>query len=134
MELYFADPAFFSIKGNRKYLETNFTTAGTGGLPIVPNEYFVDYQANRFSAAYYAPMLLNMLISIVFNGKQTIIANFSYFLTPRGVLKGSMLQFVAYVRLAIVVAPDFAGLYPTLERLSNFRVMQYSNGLRVIPL
>ncbi|KAH0562664.1 hypothetical protein GP486_002660 [Trichoglossum hirsutum] len=44
------------------------------------------------------------------------------------------LQFVTYFGLAMVAYPGFFALYPTGERLRNVRALQYSNGVRALPL
>ncbi|CAI6329350.1 unnamed protein product [Periconia digitata] len=42
--------------------------------------------------------------------------------------------FLIYYGLILAVYPAFFTLYPTNERISNVRSMQYSNGIRPIPL
>ncbi|PVH98722.1 P-loop containing nucleoside triphosphate hydrolase protein [Periconia macrospinosa] len=44
------------------------------------------------------------------------------------------LIFLLYYGLILAVYPAFFTLYPTNERISNVRSMQYSNGIRPIPL
>ncbi|KAF2121214.1 hypothetical protein BDV96DRAFT_609380 [Lophiotrema nucula] len=44
------------------------------------------------------------------------------------------LQFMIYFGLIMAIYPSFFALYPTNERISNVRSMQYSNGIRPLPL
>ncbi|KAF1926840.1 P-loop containing nucleoside triphosphate hydrolase protein [Didymella exigua CBS 183.55] len=44
------------------------------------------------------------------------------------------LIFIVYYGLVMACYPVFFALYPTNERISNVRSMQYSNGIRPIPL
>lgn len=44
------------------------------------------------------------------------------------------LMFVVYYGLIMAAYPAFFALYPTNERISNVRSMQYSNGIRPVPL
>lgn len=92
------------------------------------------YQADSSSGVYYGPLILNLFTNLLVNGSQTIIANYSPFQISWVTNTGNVLQFITYFGLSLAVAPAFAGLYPTFERLSKVRAMQYSNGLRVVPL
>jgi len=44
------------------------------------------------------------------------------------------LQFVFYFGLVMACYPAFFALYPTIERLRGIRALQYSNGVRSLPL
>jgi ATP-binding cassette subfamily A (ABC1) protein 3 len=44
------------------------------------------------------------------------------------------LEFIIYFGLIMACYPAFFALYPTNERISNVRPMQYSNGIRPLPL
>ncbi|KAH7372040.1 hypothetical protein BKA66DRAFT_180011 [Pyrenochaeta sp. MPI-SDFR-AT-0127] len=44
------------------------------------------------------------------------------------------LMFIVYYGLIMCCYPAFFALYPTNERISNVRSMQYSNGIRPVPL
>lgn len=43
-------------------------------------------------------------------------------------------MFVVYYALVLCLWPGFYALYPTVERLRNVRALQYSNGVRPLPL
>jgi hypothetical protein len=44
------------------------------------------------------------------------------------------LQFIFYFGLVMSAYPAFFALYPTIERLRGVRALQYSNGVRSLPL
>jgi hypothetical protein len=44
------------------------------------------------------------------------------------------LQFVFYFGLVMAAYPAFFALYPTAERIRGVRALQYSNGVRSLPL
>ena len=47
---------------------------------------------------------------------------------------GKALQLVVYFGLAMAAYPGFFALYPTVERTRNIRGLEYSNGVRSLPL
>jgi ATP-binding cassette, subfamily A (ABC1), member 3 len=47
---------------------------------------------------------------------------------------GKSLQLVVYFGLAMAAYPGFFALYPTVERVRNIRGLEYSNGVRSLPL
>ncbi|KAI1265327.1 ABC transporter [Xylariaceae sp. FL1019] len=47
---------------------------------------------------------------------------------------GNSLQLLVYLCLALSAYPAFLGLYPNVERRRNVRGLQYSNGVRSLPL
>jgi hypothetical protein len=47
---------------------------------------------------------------------------------------GKSLQLVVYFGLAMAAYPGFFALYPTIERTRNIRGLEYSNGVRSLPL
>lgn len=117
-----------------EYLKANYSSTAPGGISLVPDNYAIGYQADSNGGVYYSTMLLNLFTNLVSNGSPQIITNFSPFQISWVDSTGKTLQYIVYVGLGIAVAPAFAGLYPTFERLSNVRAMQYSNGVRVVPL
>jgi ATP-binding cassette, subfamily A (ABC1), member 3 len=44
------------------------------------------------------------------------------------------LQLVVYFALALCIYPGFFALYPAMERRNQVRALQYSNGVRPVPL
>jgi ABC-type multidrug transport system fused ATPase/permease subunit len=47
---------------------------------------------------------------------------------------GDTLQFITYFGLVCAAFPAFFSIYPTQERIRNVRAMEYSNGVRPLPL
>lgn len=121
------------------YIKSNFATLYPGGLYLESNEkpsYF-SYLLNdgkKLSGTDTSVMMLNLLTNLRLNGTASIITDYSSLQVPFTSNTGNTLQFVVYFGLAMSVAPAFAGLYPTFERLHKIRSMQYSNGLRIVPL
>ncbi|KAF2660232.1 P-loop containing nucleoside triphosphate hydrolase protein [Lophiostoma macrostomum CBS 122681] len=79
----------------------------------------------------YMQNILNVALSNV-----PIAAEYSTFPStsmPR-VYDLKVLMFMIYFGLIMAAYPAFFALYPTNERISNVRSMQYSNGIRPIPL
>lgn len=114
------------------YINTNQKKVTPGGVFI--DNPIVAYQADDKGGLYSAPAMFNLLTNLRANGSASVVTNFSPFQLPWVPNTGSILQFAVYFGLAMACAPAFASLYPTYERLSKVRAMQYSNGLRVTPL
>ncbi|KAI2468356.1 P-loop containing nucleoside triphosphate hydrolase protein [Annulohypoxylon bovei var. microspora] len=64
----------------------------------------------------------------------SIAANYAPFDTPWAPSTGDSLQLLIYFCLALSIYPAFFGLYPNIERRRNVRGLQYSNGVRSLPL
>ncbi|KAI1211292.1 P-loop containing nucleoside triphosphate hydrolase protein [Annulohypoxylon truncatum] len=64
----------------------------------------------------------------------SIAANYAPFDTPWAPSTGDSLQLLIYFCLALAAYPAFFGLYPNIERRRNVRGLQYSNGVRSLPL
>lgn len=64
----------------------------------------------------------------------SIAANYAPFDTPWAPSTGDSLQLLIYFCLALSCYPAFFGLYPNIERRRNVRGLQYSNGVRSLPL
>lgn len=72
---------------------------------------------------------LNMMLSNI-----SIATTFSDFDTPWVPNTGNSLQLLVYLGLALSAYPAFFGLYPNIERRRQVRGLQYSNGVRSLPL
>lgn len=116
-----------------KYIQTNFSIVKPGGISLIENP-SIAYQADSDGGVYNGPIVLNLFTNLILNGTLSVVTNFSPFQISWVDSTTNILQYIAYVGLAVSVAPCFTGLYPTFERLSKVRAMQYSNGLRVFPL
>ncbi|KAK8053867.1 hypothetical protein PG996_013168 [Apiospora saccharicola] len=64
----------------------------------------------------------------------TIATTFKSFDSPFAPGMGNSLQVLVYMCLALSAFPAFFGLYPNIERRNNVRGLQYSNGVRSLPL
>ncbi|KAL0934185.1 ABC transporter [Colletotrichum truncatum] len=72
---------------------------------------------------------MNMLLSNV-----TVMMTWAPFATPWDPDTGNSLQFLVYTGIALSAYPGFFALYPSLERRRMVRGLQYSNGVRPLPL
>lgn len=72
---------------------------------------------------------LNIMLS-----NTSIATSFAAFSTPFVPGTGNSLQLLTYLSLALAAYPAFFGLYPNVERRRNVRGLQYSNGVRSLPL
>lgn len=114
------------------YIHANYSFIYPGGVDI--DDLTIAYQANTKGGMYNAPFMLNLLTNLRANGTVSVVSNFSPFQVQWVLNTGKILQFAMYFGLSMACVPAFTALYPTYERLSNVRAMQYSNGLRVTPL
>jgi ATP-binding cassette subfamily A (ABC1) protein 3 len=64
----------------------------------------------------------------------SIQTQYSSFDIPWAPATGKSLQLVVYFGLAMAAYPGFFALYPTIERIRNIRGLEYSNGVRSLPL
>ncbi|KAI0878698.1 hypothetical protein GGS24DRAFT_371499 [Hypoxylon argillaceum] len=64
----------------------------------------------------------------------SIATTFAPFTTPFVPGTGNSLQLLTYFSLVLAAYPAFFGLYPNVERRRNVRGLQYSNGVRSLPL
>ena len=115
-----------------RYINTQYQNVTPGGVFI--DNPIVAYQADDKGGVFTGTSMFNLLTNLRANGTVSIVANFSPFQVPWVLNTGNILQFTIYFGLSMACGPAFAGLYPTYERLSKVRAMQYSNGLRVTPL
>jgi ABC-type multidrug transport system ATPase subunit len=115
-----------------QYINTDYQNITPGGVFL--DNPIVAYQANSKGGVFTGTSMFNLLSNLRANGTVSIATNFSPFQVPWVLNTGKILQFAIYFGLAMACGPAFAGLYPTYERLSKVRAMQYSNGLRVTPL
>ncbi|KAI1499526.1 hypothetical protein F5X99DRAFT_389741 [Biscogniauxia marginata] len=64
----------------------------------------------------------------------SIATTFAPFDVPWAPSTGDSLQLMVYMALALSAYPAFLSLYPNVERRRNVRGLQYSNGVRSLPL
>ncbi|CAK7241151.1 MAG: hypothetical protein STHCBS139747_002610 [Sporothrix thermara] len=89
--------------------------------------YLGDYldQVNSF----FGQNLMDVLLANL-----SISANYADFAIPWAPNTGKSLQMLVYVCLACAAYPGFFSLYPNLERRRHVRGLEYSNGVRALPL
>ncbi|CAK7211181.1 hypothetical protein SCUCBS95973_001046 [Sporothrix curviconia] len=89
--------------------------------------YLGDYldQVNSF----FGQNLMDVLLANL-----SISANYADFAIPWSPSTGNSLQMLVYVCLACAAYPGFFSLYPNLERRRHVRGLEYSNGVRALPL
>lgn len=83
------------------------------------------------ATSLYMQNIMNVLYS-----KVPISVHFANFATTEmpEIYDFKPLMFTLYFGLIMACYPAFFALYPTNERISNVRSMQYSNGIRPLPL
>jgi ABC-type multidrug transport system ATPase subunit len=79
--------------------------------------------------AWFGQWAMDMLLS-----NTTIASSYTIFDTPFSPDAGNSLLLLVYVGLALCAYPAFFSLYPNLERRRMVRGLQYSNGVRPLPL
>ncbi|PHH73257.1 hypothetical protein CDD80_3927 [Ophiocordyceps camponoti-rufipedis] len=92
----------------------------------------VAWLANK---AVTVPLLAQQLLDSLQNRPPTtVLASWLPFDVPFDPGVGAVLNLVVYMGLALIFFPAFFGLYPSGERVSGVRALQYSNGVRPLPL
>ncbi|KAK0709437.1 hypothetical protein B0T26DRAFT_652353 [Lasiosphaeria miniovina] len=84
--------------------------------------------AEMFSA-WFGQYAMNMLLT-----NTSFASSYVSFDSPFSPDTGKALQMLVYVVLALCAYPAFFSLYPNLERRRQVRGLQYSNGVRPLPL
>ncbi|KAK4454013.1 putative transporter [Podospora aff. communis PSN243] len=80
-------------------------------------------------SAWFGNWIMDMMLA-----NETIASTFVNFDTPFSPDTGNSLQLLIYIALALSAYPGFFALYPNLERRRMVRGLQYSNGVRPLPL
>lgn len=116
----------------RRSVEDNMKDLFPGGLWLGDSnsDPTLAFRGNGFLAG--SLIALNVLDVLLTN--QTIVTQFEAFDIPWAPMTGDSLQLVAYMCIALTLAPGFLALYPNMERLHLVRGLEYSNGVRALPL
>lgn len=106
---------------------------------VTPSGFFLDGSGSQTTLAYkgngdiqnavWGQNVMDIMLT-----NMTIATQFSKFDLPWVPSTGKSLQLVVYFCLAMSAYPGFFSLYPTVERTRNIRGLQYSNGVRSLPL
>ena len=121
-----------SFNGFKDSVEDNMKDLFPGGLWLGDgdSEPTVAFRGNGFLAG--SMIALNVLDALLTN--QTISTQYEAFDISWAPTTGSSLQLVSYMCIAFALAPGFLALYPNMERLQLVRGLEYSNGVRPMPL
>jgi ATP-binding cassette subfamily A (ABC1) protein 3 len=79
--------------------------------------------------AIFGQNLMNIMLTNI-----SISTQYASFDIPWAPSTGKSLQLVVYFGLSMAAYPGFFALYPTIERMRNIRGLEYSNGVRSLPL
>ncbi|KAK8045272.1 ABC transporter [Apiospora rasikravindrae] len=115
-----------NIEQNRKNVTPGGYWLGDSNSPptLAYKAEFVDLYSSVATQNLQNIMLVNT----------TIATTFKPFDSPFAPGMGNSLQVLVYMCLALSAFPAFFGLYPNIERRHNVRGLQYSNGVRSLPL
>lgn len=114
------------------YINQNFAN-------VTPSGFFLGDGSSQATLAYkgngdiydglFGQNLLDNMLSNI-----SIATQYASFDIPWAPSTGKSLQLVVYFGLAMAAYPGFFSLYPTIERTRNIRGLEYSNGVRSLPL
>ncbi|KAH8646478.1 hypothetical protein BGZ60DRAFT_535616 [Tricladium varicosporioides] len=114
------------------YISNNFAN-------VTPSGFFINSDGSSTTLVYkgngniynavFGQNILNTIQSNISIGTQ-----YASFDIPWAPSTGKTLQLVVYFGLAMAAFPGFFALYPTIERTRNIRDLEYSNGVRSLPL
>jgi ATP-binding cassette, subfamily A (ABC1), member 3 len=117
------------------FTQQNFANLTPGGLYLgdstTPPTFSV--RSDLYSPGIYSGVFLQNVLDVLLT-KVRIVTQFTPFdfSWPPGT--GNSLQFIFYFGLVMSAAPAFFSLYPCRERVRSIRAMEYSNGVRPLPL
>ena len=114
------------------YIATNYANVTPGGIFVgdstSPPIFAYQADATIYTSVFTQNIMDTLLTNI------TIVTDFKRFDIPWSADTGNSLQLVVYFGLVMAAAPAFFSLYPTLERVRLVRGLEYSNGVRALPL
>ncbi|KAK0123573.1 hypothetical protein ONS96_010552 [Cadophora gregata f. sp. sojae] len=121
-----------SLADFNNYIDRNYANVTPAGFFIGSgnSETTLAYKGNgNIYTAIFGQNIMDVAITNISIGTQ--YASFDIPWAPR---TGKTLQLVVYFGLAMAAYPGFFSLYPTIERTRNIRGLEYSNGVRSLPL
>lgn len=106
---------------------------------VTPGGFFLDDGTGQTTLAYKGngPLFNGVFAQNIMNTMLTnisIATQYSIFDIPWAPSTGKSLELVVYFGLAMAASTGFFSLYPTIERTRNIRGLEYSNGVRSLPL
>jgi len=111
------------------YINQNYGNVTPGGFFLSDPPVFAYKGNGGIESAIFTQNAMDMLLT-----NMSITTQYSFFNVPWAPNTGKTLQLTVYFGLAMACYPAFFALYPTVERLRNVRALQYSNGVRALPL
>jgi ATP-binding cassette, subfamily A (ABC1), member 3 len=112
------------------YINQNFANVTPAGFFLDGSQTTLAYKGNGdIYNAIFAQNIMDVMLTNI-----SIATQYSSFDIPWAPSTGKSLQLVVYFGLAMAAYPGFFALYPTIERTRNIRGLQYSNGVRPLPL
>jgi ABC-type multidrug transport system ATPase subunit len=122
-----------SLSSFEDFVENNRRTVAPAGLWLGDSNSAptLAFKADNFSmySAVIGQSLLNTILA-----NTTIATAYKEFDYPVAPSTGRGLQLVVYFAVACSIFPGLFGLYPNTERLKNVRSLQYSSGVRTLPV
>jgi ABC-type multidrug transport system ATPase subunit len=119
-----------SLDRFNSYIATNFANVTPSGFFLDGTQTTLAYKGD--GDIYYSIFGQNIMDIMLTN--ISIGTQFASFDIPWAPSTGDSLQLVVYFGLAMAAYPGFFALYPTVERTRNIRGLEYSNGVRSLPL
>ncbi|TVY82069.1 ABC transporter A family member [Lachnellula suecica] len=114
------------------YINQNFANVTPAGVFIGDGstQTTIAYKGNGdIYTGVFGQNILDVMLTNI-----SIATQYSSFDIPWAPSTGKSLQLVVYFGLAMAAYPGFFSLYPTVERTRNIRDLEYSNGVRSLPL
>ncbi|KUJ24692.1 uncharacterized protein LY89DRAFT_679754 [Mollisia scopiformis] len=112
------------------YITRNFANVTPAGFFLDGAQTTLAYQGNGdIYTAVFGQNIMDVMLTNISIGTQ-----YASFDIPWAPGTGKALQLVVYFGLAMAAYPGFFSLYPTVERTRNIRGLEYSNGVRILPL
>ncbi|KAF2493864.1 hypothetical protein BU16DRAFT_58020 [Lophium mytilinum] len=124
-----------SLDEFNSYIKQNFQNVTPGG-------FFLGGNGSTPTFSYYSDIGILGVYSSVFlqnafdvlSTNIPIVTQYRAFNYPWPNNAGNSIQFIFYFGLVMAAYPAFFALYPTVERLRKIRALEYSNGVRSLPL
>ncbi|KAF2808309.1 putative ABC transporter [Mytilinidion resinicola] len=104
-----------------------FFLGGNGSIPTF------SYYSDIGTLGVYSSVFLQNAFDVM-STNISIVTNYRSFNYPWPDNAGNSIQFIFYFGLIMAAYPAFFTLYPTVERLHKIRALEYSNGVRSLPL
>ncbi|KAG5820492.1 hypothetical protein H9Q74_000504 [Fusarium xylarioides] len=104
----------------------------TGGIWLGDDEQGPTF-AWAANLAIGVPIFAQQMLDVVLSNV-SVATSWAPFELPVSDTTGSSLQMIVYMSIALSVYPAFFALYPSNERRKFIRGLQYSNGVRPLPL